>query len=80
MNQVKLVHGAARNRTFATPAKQAELLEQRRKRERTDRLANKWFTVDENEPLTKSDIAMSIGVYVGMPIMLVASFIGALLV
>lgn len=82
MNQVKLVHGAAGNRTFATPAKQAELkqLDDQRKQERTDRLVNEWFTVDKNEPLTKSDIAMSIGVYVGMPIMLVASFIGAILV
>lgn len=25
MNEIKLVHGAARNRTFATPAKQVEL-------------------------------------------------------
>lgn len=82
MNQVKLVHGAAGNRTFATPAKQAELKQsiEQRKQERTDRLVNEWFAVDESEPLTKSDIAMSIGVYIGMPLMVVATALGAIFV
>lgn len=82
MNQVKLVHGAAGNRTFATPAKQAELkqLDEQRKQERTDRLVNEWFTVDESEKASISDICMSIGVYIGLPLMVVATALGAILI
>lgn len=80
MNQVKLVHGTVRNRTFATPAKHAELLEQRRKQEHKERIVEEWFTFDEDEPLTKSDIAMSIGFYIGLPLMVVATGLGAIFV
>lgn len=82
MNEVKLVHGAAGKRTFTTPAKQAELkrLEEQRKQERTDRFVNEWFTFDEDEPLTKSDVAMSIGFYIGLPLMVVATALGAMFV
>lgn len=82
MNEIKLVHGAVRNRKFATPTKQAELkqLDEQRKQERADHLVNEWFTVDESEKVSISDICMSIGFYIGLPLMVVASFIGAILV
>lgn len=74
MNQVKLVYGSVRNRKFATPAKQAELKQQ------VERLETEWLTVEEEGPLSVSDVLMSVGMYIGMPIMLVGSIASAILV
>lgn len=68
MNRIKLVHGTPGKRTFITPGRTAELKQR----------ANEWLEVNENEPITKSDVAMSIGVYAVMPIMAVASVVTAL--
>lgn len=67
MNRIKLVHGTPGKRTFITPGRTAELKQR----------ANEWLEVNENEPITKSDVAMSIGVYAVMPIMAVASVVTA---
>lgn len=67
MNEIKLVHGTPGKRTFMTPGRAAELKQR----------VNEWLEVDENEPVTKSDVAMSIGVYAVMPIMAVASVVTA---
>ena len=67
MNIIKLVHGTPGKRTFMTPRRAAELKQR----------ANEWLEVNENEPITKSDVAMSIGVYAVMPIMAVASVVTA---
>lgn len=71
MNRIKLVHGTPGNRKFATPARQRELINS------APRTKGKWLEVNENEPITKSDVAMSIGVYAVMPIMAVASVVTA---
>lgn len=72
MNRIKLVHGAPGNRKFATPARQRELIKS------AQRTKGKWLEVNENEPITKSDVAMSIGVYIAMPIMAITSVVTAL--
>ena len=81
MNEIKLVHGAAGNRAFATPAKQAELKQsiEQRKQERTDQLVNEWFTVDESAEPTFSDVLMTIGTFVVVPFLVVVTAIGAIL-
>lgn len=71
MNEIKLVHGAPGKRTFVTPARQSELVE------RAQHTTEKWLEVDVNEPITASDVVMSVGVYVAMPIMAIASMIMA---
>lgn len=82
MNEIKLVHGAAGNRTFATPAKQAELKQsiEQRKQERTDRLVNEWFTVDESAEPTFLDVLMTIGMFVVVPFLVVVTALGAILI
>lgn len=72
MNEIKLVHGVPGKRTFVTPARQSELVE------RAQHTTEKWLEVNENEPITKSDVAMSIGVYIAMPIMAIISVVTAL--
>lgn len=71
MNEIKLVHGTPGNRKFATPARQRELINS------APRTKGEWLEVNENEPITKSDVAMSIGVYVAMPIMAITSVVTA---
>lgn len=68
MNGIKLVHGTPGKRTFITPGRAAELKQR----------ANEWLEVNENEPITKSDVSMSIGVYIAMPIMAIISVVTAL--
>ena len=75
-----MVQGVTGNRRIATISKQKEVALKNWEREQTRSLTKDWFEVDENEPLTKSDIAMSVGVYVIVPIMVVATAIGAILV
>lgn len=71
MNEIKLVYGAPGNRKFATPARQRELINS------AQRTKGKWLEVDVHEPITVSDVAMSIGVYAAMPVMAIASMIMA---
>ena len=82
MNEIKLVTGVAGKRTFTTPAKQAELkqLDEQRKQERTDRFVNEWFTVDESAEPTFSDVLMTIGTFIVVPFLVVATALGAILV
>lgn len=80
MNEIKLVSGSVRNRKIMTATKQRELALKNWEQEQTRSLTKEWFEVDENEPLTKSDIAMSVGVYICVPVMVVATAIGAILV
>lgn len=63
MNQIKLVYGTPGNRNFSTPARKRELSK------RAQRTKSNWFDIDVNEPITASDVFMSIGVYLAMPIM-----------
>ena len=66
MENIKMVHGSIKNRTYMTPSKQNELKE-------------KLFELDiEENGLTASDIFMSIGVYIGFPLMIVAAILFAL--
>lgn len=61
MKKNNLVHGSIKNRTYMTPAKQKEL-------------TAKLFELDiEESRISISDIFMSIGVYIGFPLMIVAS-------
>ena len=71
MNQIKLVYGTPGNRKFSTPARNRELSK------RAQRTKSNWFDIDVNEPITASDVFMSIGVYLAMPIMAVISVVMA---
>lgn len=72
MNEIKLVYGAPGNRKFSTPARQRELFNG------AQHTKEKWFEVDDNAQITASDIVMSVGVYVAMPIMAISSIVLAI--
>ena len=82
MNEIKLVHGAARNRKFITPGKQAEMkqLQDKQTQDRKEQFISEWFTVDESAEVSLSDKVMTIGTFVVVPFLVVATALGAILV
>ena len=66
MQNIKMVHGTHGKRYFATSTKQ---IEQRKLQSRKEELLDEWLTIPEG-PVTISDILMSVGFYLLMPIML----------
>lgn len=62
LENVKMVQGVQGSRKIATITRQKEIQQQ---------LKKEWFTCDNSDKISFSDICMSIGVYILMPILLV---------
>jgi len=71
MEKVRMVQGTQGNRTIATITKQAEMKQEQLKKE-VKVWQHDWFYIDDEAPLTVSDVLMSIGFYILLPIMVLA--------
>lgn len=71
MEKVRMVQGTQGNRTIATITKQAEMKQEQLKKE-VKVWKHDWFYIDDEAPLTVSDVLMSIGFYILLPIMVLA--------
>lgn len=68
----KMVQGTHNNRTIATITKQAEMKKEQLKKD-VKVWQHDWFYIDEDAPLTVSDVLMSIGFYILLPLMVLAT-------
>lgn len=71
MEKVRMVQGTRGNRTIATITKQTEMKKEQLKKE-VKVWQHDWFYIDDDAPLTVSDVLMSIGVYILLPLMIIA--------
>jgi hypothetical protein len=71
MEKVRMVRGTQGNRTIATITKQAEMKQAQLKQD-VKVWQHDWFYIDDEAPLTVSDVLMSIGFYIMLPLMVLA--------
>lgn len=70
MEKVRMVQGTQCNRTIATITKQAEMNKEQLKKD-VKVWQSEWLDIEDG-PLTVSDVLMSIGFYILLPLMIIA--------
>lgn len=70
MEKIRMVQGTQGNRTIATITKQAEIKQEQLKKD-VKVWQSEWLDIEDG-PLTVSDVLMSIGFYILLPIMVLA--------
>lgn len=70
MEKIRMVQGTQGNRTIATITKQAEIKQEQLKKD-VKVWQSEWLDIEDG-PLTVSDVLMSIGFYIMLPLMVLA--------
>lgn len=70
MEKIRMVQGTRGNRTIATITKQAEMKQEQLKKD-VKVWQSEWLDIEDG-PLTVSDVLMSIGFYIMLPLMVLA--------